>query len=490
MKRSISLIALILAVIMLFTACGGTSDVVTTTLAQTTEGTTQATTQATTSKPNTDPETKSIKILAIGNSFSWDAMEHLWDILFDMGYTNITLGNMYIGGCSIDTHMSNAETGEKAYEYRYNKYGSWNSTKNVSLEYGVTKEKWDIITVQQVSQNSGMTETFGNLQNLINYVNSKKTNADAKVYWHMTWAYQQDTTHSGFANYGNSQAQMYEAITNAVKTGILTNEAFAGFIPAGTTIQNLRTSYLGDTLTRDGYHLSNGIGRYAAGMTWAKLLTGESIDNVTRVNKNFKDEVTPCLDVIKECVNNAIANPLTVTPSTMTTDPNAKPEEPKLPTVVTDLSITEALTDTDKAFLTAQGLDPNKYAVLKMTPVVHAYYNSTTATGGTLVSSANSTASNLPQFWATQEKFSTSQLPVGSVITIASGYQYRPEGFQTETGKNTGTRPGNVNAAVVTVTTSWWTGFNYRAFNVSKISGENVSASDTSALRIYVPIAE
>ena len=300
----------------------------------------------------------------------------------------------------------------------------------------------------------------------------------------MTWAYQQDTSHSGFANYGFKQDNMYKAITDAVKSDILTNESFAGFLPSGTTIQNMRTSYLGDTLTRDGYHLSNGIGRYAAGMTWAKILTGESIDKVTRVKKEFKDEVTACLDVIKEAVNNAVANPLEVTKSKFTTDPNGKPEEPKLPTVVTDTSKTEALTDADKAVLTAQGLDPAKYAVLKMTPVVCAFYNSTS--GATL----NTTASNSPQFWATKEKFSTSLIPVGSVITIASGYQYRPEGFQTETGKNTGTRPGNVSTAVVKVDANWWKGFNFRAFNVSRLDGANVSEADTGALRILVPIAE
>ncbi len=40
---------------------------------------------------------------------------------------------------------------------------------------------------------------------------------------------------------------------------------------AGTAIQNLRTSYMGDTLTRDGYHLEVNTGRYTVSMTWALL---------------------------------------------------------------------------------------------------------------------------------------------------------------------------------------------------------------------------
>ena len=73
-------------------------------------------------------------------------------------------------------------------------------------------------------------------------------NPDAKILWHMTWAYQSGSTHSGFANYGKSQKTMYEAITGAVKSDIIPNGRINGFIPSGTAIQNLRTSYFGDTL--------------------------------------------------------------------------------------------------------------------------------------------------------------------------------------------------------------------------------------------------
>jgi hypothetical protein len=71
---------------------------------------------------------------------------------------------------------------------------------------------------------------------------------------------------------------MYNAIVNAVNTKILTNNDIAIVIPSGTSIQNVRTSFIGD-MTRDGYHLSYGIGRYIASMTYVKALTGLSIDN-------------------------------------------------------------------------------------------------------------------------------------------------------------------------------------------------------------------
>ena len=38
-----------------------------------------------------------IRILAIGNSFSQNAMAQLYQIAADLGYEDIVLGNMYIG---------------------------------------------------------------------------------------------------------------------------------------------------------------------------------------------------------------------------------------------------------------------------------------------------------------------------------------------------------------------------------------------------------
>ena len=49
---------------------------------------------------------KSLRILSVGNSFSVDAQQHLYGIAKDMGYDNVVLGNLYIGGCSLQGHYS------------------------------------------------------------------------------------------------------------------------------------------------------------------------------------------------------------------------------------------------------------------------------------------------------------------------------------------------------------------------------------------------
>ena len=226
---------------------------------------------------------RSLKILAIGNSFSVDAMKnHLYDLLKSADYDQVILGNLYIGGCSLDTHWNNMNGGLSAYQYQKNDdNGQWVYTENVAPLSALQDETWDIITIQQASPDSGRGNTYGNLQNIVNWVNANKTNANAKVLWHMTWAYQQDSDHEGFANYGNDQMTMYNAIVNAVQNNVLTVNGINGVIPAGTAVQNLRTSGLGDTLTADGYHLKDTYGDYVAALTWFRAITGESLDLVT-----------------------------------------------------------------------------------------------------------------------------------------------------------------------------------------------------------------
>jgi len=60
---------------------------------------------------------------------------------------------------------------------------------------------------------------------------------------------------------------MYTAIVDASKR-ITELEEISVLIPSGTEIQNARTSSLGDTLTRDGYHLELTYGRFTAACTW------------------------------------------------------------------------------------------------------------------------------------------------------------------------------------------------------------------------------
>ena len=79
-------------------------------------------------------------------------------------------------------------------------------------------------------------------------------------------------------------------------------------------MRNIRTSPLGDTLTRDGFHLSYGIGRYTAALTWLAYFTGCDIDKITAVPSSYP-EINDNIVYIKEAVKAAIANPFEITES-------------------------------------------------------------------------------------------------------------------------------------------------------------------------------
>ncbi len=257
------------------------------------------------------PVVRTVKVLAIGNSFSVDAMEHLYGIFHDAGFTDIYLGNLYIGGCSLDAHWNNWKRNTKAYTYYWNDRGVWQQENGKTILECLESQDWDVVTLQQASHDSGKLETYGNLQNLVDAV--KETAPQAKLYWHMTWAYQADSIHGGFLYYGNDQLRMYTGIATVAQMKVAKTEGIDGFIPSGTAIQNLRTTSVGDTLTRDGYHLSYGLGRYTAAMTWFAALTGLPVEAIDYVPMQFGGEVNFHLAEIKTAVAGAMETPFEVT---------------------------------------------------------------------------------------------------------------------------------------------------------------------------------
>lgn len=248
-----------------------------------------------------------MKILAIGNSFSVDCLEYVYEILHSLGVENIELGDLCIGGCSLQTHCKNLRDDLPAYEYWTNKTGEWKITPDYKMGDAIASKEWDVIFTQQYSGHSGMAETYGDLDEVMAYVKHKQQ-GQPKYAWQMTWAYAKDATHPAFADYQNSQQIMYEGIVNAVKTKILPKKNIT-VIPSGTAIQNARTA-LGDTLNRDGFHLSYDVGRYIAGLCAVGALTDLDIEKVTFAPDGV-DEHTKQIAI--KAAKAAIASPFEIT---------------------------------------------------------------------------------------------------------------------------------------------------------------------------------
>ncbi len=217
-----------------------------------------------------------MKILSIGNSFSMNAHHYLHDIA-KSGGVDFQCYNLYIGGCSLKTHWENYMNKSEDYELWINAQ----KERIISLNEALEMEKWDIITLQQASGSSPKWETYepylGNLYAVIEVLCPEAT-----VYIHKTWAYEEIQYRELFTgNLTDDQANMYKKLSECYEKAA--ELIGADIIPAGSVIQYLRdnTSEFdaksgGMFLTRDGFHLSNLYGRYAAGLTWYSKLTGKS----------------------------------------------------------------------------------------------------------------------------------------------------------------------------------------------------------------------
>lgn len=96
----------------------------------------------------------------------------------------------------------------------------------------------------------------------------------------------------------------------ATKEKVLDATEISMVIPSGTVIQNARTSSLGDTLTRDGYHLSLDNGRYLAGVSYVAKRSGVDISKLTYKPEGVTDTTRR---IAIDAVQKAMQKPFEVT---------------------------------------------------------------------------------------------------------------------------------------------------------------------------------
>jgi hypothetical protein len=256
-----------------------------------------------------------VRILAIGNSFSDDALEHYLHGLAEAAGTPIIIGNMYIGGATLNTHAQQVQEGKSSYSYRKIVNGIKTTTPNTSLATALADEPWDYISFQQGSPYAGLYDTYITpLPILYNYVKDQLKRPTTKYILHQTWAYAQSFDGRGFASYNNDQMTMYTAIVSAynqVKNNHLIDAHL--IVPAGTAIQNGRTSIIGDNFCRDGYHLDLTIGRYTASCAWYEAIFGKSV-----IGNTYQPPALSsfAVEIAQHAAHLATLNPSTVTPMT------------------------------------------------------------------------------------------------------------------------------------------------------------------------------
>ncbi len=433
----------------------------------------------------TIPATKSVKVLALGNSFTVDSMEHLWHICRDAGIETVVLGNLYIGSCTLDIHWSNIAVNKPAYTFYKNVGGVWGKVGDFRVLDALRQEEWDYIVIHQNSGNSGFDYGFTRLDEIIGFFEENKTNPNAKLIWNMSWAFQSDSTHQNFDLYDQDQMKMYQTIAAKMMEQIPPRKTLSAIIPTGTALQNLRTSYIGDTLTRDGYHLSYGLGRYTAALTWYAVLSGGALDAVDWIPPKYPD-VRYHLPAIKEAVTASLASPAEITASSFSVDPFAveipEPADPFDPA---------SYLEGDRIRMKAYGIDPENYQLLPWAYLENSYWYSTVKTG---VSTPGKTANTYLQYICSKKKYAFGdELPAGTVFLCDPGWKIRIEGFPSPSSVYTGTRPGSMTAPFYLLTEDSLDGCQYVTWNVSAADGANISQIYDEAnvhVRVYIPIGQ
>ena len=287
-----------------------------------------------TTEPGAGEGEAELSILFIGNSFTKDAVEHLPGLLKAAGLDKVQLTHMYYGGRLVSEYYAGWSTSS---DYKCYECGpgatTWTETTGKTLKQVAESRSWDIITIQEHTGNAAAwtwnSTAQANLQGMINSAKATQTGAMPKFYYIMSQAY----FNMGKIGSGSQssitwtdQAGMWDVIA-AFGKNVMDNVSFDGIISTGVMLQNLRTSPLDNemNLTRDGYHMDNGISRYGAACAVFETLITPKF-NVTLDGNSYRYAVentstsaysTPVTDanapVALQAARYAIANPYVVT---------------------------------------------------------------------------------------------------------------------------------------------------------------------------------
>lgn len=240
------------------------------------------------------------KILAISNSFGVDANRYLYGIS-RVGGESVKVVTLFIGGCSLYRHYRCMLSEEKAYALYV---CGIDSGFKVSLKEALLSDEWDIVTLQQVSHQSGDFSTYEPfLSELSAYV--KKLAPNAKQYIHAIWAYSDTRIKTASKDFKYATAAEMFAADRAAYRMAAEKIGAEGLIPATSAMEKLYNA-IGDAAYRDGAHASNGVGRYMLALVWYMTIFGKSIDGL--VYRDFDVPVSEEeIAIAERCAKEAVA---------------------------------------------------------------------------------------------------------------------------------------------------------------------------------------
>ena len=263
-----------------------------------------------------------LRLFLIGNSFSQNATRYLPQLAEEGGHP-LKIGRAELGGCSLQRHWEIAEAAEKDPQDPKGK-----AYKGKSLRELLSEGKWDVVTIQQNSMNSGDSTTYmPYAKKLVDLVKSIQPNA--RIVMQQTWAYRSDAkkfTQIADNQFASNAAEMWEKsraayhavaarlgislfpvgdafwkITTNPKTAYSPDTKYNFENPPYPTLPNqqnsLHTGYRWDKekkLAFDANH-ANEAGCFLGGLVWYSVLFNESPDKLKfrpeQVDERFDKEL-------------------------------------------------------------------------------------------------------------------------------------------------------------------------------------------------------
>lgn len=338
-------------------------------------------------KPADDPAPEKIveddgvmKILLIGHSLGVDSAFMFPDVARNEGMENLVFGFLYHSGCLVAQHVDYAKKNARQYayyEYDISRDQEWfradcngnftpcpagaandiyieDGSIAQTLQFGIQRHDWDMVILQAGSgesanrrhasqyyaQNPNATLP-GYIQELMDYVNENdvEKQSPTKFSWNMVWSSPKDpavrresTNQMLQTEYGGSEYAYYQAMSDTLQELVIPTYDWQYIFPAGTTMQNLKSTKLPNAeLYRDYAHATD-FGRLCVAYTWYCTLTDTPIEDCKIPPMNHKVLLNIAarntgkdlvlteeqMNILLECVGNALKNPYAMTQSQYT----------------------------------------------------------------------------------------------------------------------------------------------------------------------------
>lgn len=273
----------------------------------------------------------SLNILLFGHSYGVDCTEYLPLLMAESDITTVRIARFKKSNCSL----------KERYNFFVNDYSAGFSEcvpgstewieRSCTFKEAVAERAWDYVVFQNSLENQGRYNTAQPyLNDMVSYVCHVQQNMfgkDPKICWNMFWPMSkllEDTTNKGLARrmepYGHDSDQMWEAYVRATKE-LMEDTGIENIIPSGTAVMNARASYLNTSeareFTKDGYHMSSGVGRYIAACSWFEyFITPKYGVSVFGNTLRLPDAPSPVTDenaeFLQTCAVEAVKHPFSI----------------------------------------------------------------------------------------------------------------------------------------------------------------------------------